>query len=101
MMFAGTQLVSIQLSTTPFITQSPFISNQMVKTYFNSIDSHLQGKGGAGYADLIRCVDSIRADGTMKAILDAANGPTAGNPYDPTARPLLFRLDKVAYEIKA
>ncbi|MGA7236361.1 MAG: hypothetical protein WBY44_11820 [Bryobacteraceae bacterium] len=96
-MFAGTALVSVQQSSTPFITQSPFISNQMAKLYFNSIDSYLQGKAGGGYTTLVTCVDNIRNNGIMKAVFTGL----AGNPCGPAARPYLLRLDKVAYEIKA
>ena len=38
------QLIAVQQASVPFLTQSPFISNIMVKAYLYSIDSQLQGK---------------------------------------------------------
>jgi hypothetical protein len=95
-------LIAVQLSSTPFITQSAFISNQQVKTYFNSVNSALQGKGGGGYAQLLTCVANLKKNGNFKAVLAAADATsTASNPAGATVRPLLLRLDKVAYELKA
>ncbi len=96
------QLISVQLSSTPFITQSAFISNQLVKTYFNSVNSALQGKTGVGYGPSITCVGNLRKNGILKAVLAAADATsTSNNPAGAPVRPLLLRLDKIAYEIKA
>ena len=95
------QLIAVQQSSVPFLTQSQFISNVMVKAYLYSIDSHLQGKGGVGYTALGTALDTIRNNTQMKNVLDAANNPAIGRNAAPGGvRPLLLSLDKIAYKLK-
>jgi hypothetical protein len=95
------QLIAVQQASVPFLTQSPFISNIMVKAYLYSIDSQLQGKGGVAYTALVTSLDTIRNNGLMKNLLTAAGNPTTGANAAPGGiRPLLLSLDKIAYQLK-